>query len=280
MKNLKIIIPAILLLSGCSATDIIDKVDNKGNSDNATAIVSNEELANNKEISVDACDLSGEREANVKVNIGYDDREYYAYTNENSQLVYVEASEIELQDDDTEDVTSQGRYCSDEAKVPGVEADDLDEGHAIADSLGGVSNAYNITPEESTLNRHGAQADMEEQIREAEATGQEVTDFKYSIEYPDTETQIPSKYSVSFAIDGTEVTYDFENTYDGEVSSSYDDSTTADSETSENSSSDDSDVVYENCTEVKEEGAAPLHEDDPGYSSKLDRDGDGEACSL
>ena len=37
-------------------------------------------------------------------------------------------------------------------------------------------------------------------------------------------------------------------------------------------------VHYKNCDEVKEAGAAPLREGDPGYSSKLDRDGDGVAC--
>lgn len=37
-------------------------------------------------------------------------------------------------------------------------------------------------------------------------------------------------------------------------------------------------VVYKNCTDVRAAGAAPLHEEDPGYSRKLDRDGDGVAC--
>ena len=37
-------------------------------------------------------------------------------------------------------------------------------------------------------------------------------------------------------------------------------------------------IVYKNCTEVRAAGAAPLHKDDPGYSGKLDRDGDGVAC--
>ncbi|WP_317968964.1 excalibur calcium-binding domain-containing protein [Paenibacillus sp. CCS19] len=37
-------------------------------------------------------------------------------------------------------------------------------------------------------------------------------------------------------------------------------------------------VVYNNCTDVRAAGAAPLHQDDPGYSKKLDRDGDGVAC--
>ncbi|MBM7663980.1 hypothetical protein JOC25_000436 [Solibacillus kalamii] len=72
------------------------------------------------------------------------------------------ANEIILQDDHNEPVLSSGRYYPDEAKVPGVESDVLDEGHVIADSLGGVSNAYNITPQNSTLNRHGNQAYMED----------------------------------------------------------------------------------------------------------------------
>lgn len=37
-------------------------------------------------------------------------------------------------------------------------------------------------------------------------------------------------------------------------------------------------VVYKNCAEVRAAGKAPLHRGDPGYSSALDRNGDGEAC--
>nr|WP_236024451.1 DUF1524 domain-containing protein [Bifidobacterium pluvialisilvae] len=47
--------------------------------------------------------------------------------------------------------------------------------------------------------------------------------------------------------------------------------------TSSNSSS-DSNVTYRNCAAVRAAGKAPLHRGDPGYSSKLDRDGDGVAC--
>jgi hypothetical protein len=112
-------------------------------------------------LEVDGGDLSGYRQPNVVVEIGFGDREYWAFTNEYGQLVRVIADEIILQDDSNESVLSSGRYYSDEAKVPGVESDVLDEGHIIADSLGGVSNAYNITPQESTLNRHGDQAYME-----------------------------------------------------------------------------------------------------------------------
>ena len=78
---------------------------------------------------VDGGDLSGERQALVVVDIGFGDREYYAFTNGYGQLVRVVADEIVLQDDDNEPVLSTGRYFRDEAKVPGVESPDLDEGH-------------------------------------------------------------------------------------------------------------------------------------------------------
>lgn len=35
---------------------------------------------------------------------------------------------------------------------------------------------------------------------------------------------------------------------------------------------------YSSCKEARAAGAAPLHRGDPGYSSDLDRDGDGVAC--
>jgi hypothetical protein len=37
-------------------------------------------------------------------------------------------------------------------------------------------------------------------------------------------------------------------------------------------------VYYANCTAVRAAGAAPIHRGDPGYASKLDRDGDGIGC--
>jgi micrococcal nuclease len=39
-----------------------------------------------------------------------------------------------------------------------------------------------------------------------------------------------------------------------------------------------SNVHYNNCTEVKKAGKAPIRRGEPGYSSKLDRDNDGIAC--
>ena len=37
-------------------------------------------------------------------------------------------------------------------------------------------------------------------------------------------------------------------------------------------------VSYKNCDAVRAAGAAPIYEGQPGYSKKLDRDGDGIAC--
>ena len=169
-----------------------------------------------KLIEVDGGDLSGYREPNVVVDIGYGDRKYWGFTNEYGQLVRVVAEEIILQDDSNEPVLSSGRYYSDEAKVPGVESDVLDEGHIIADSLGGVSNAYNITPQNSTLNRHGDQAYMENEIRRAGGA----TKFEASITYPNTETQIPSGYQYIYTIKGNVITDIFENVNPDEVNES------------------------------------------------------------
>lgn len=160
-----------------------------------------------KKITIDGGDLSGSRQANVVVDIGFGDRKYWAFTNEHGQLVRVIAKKIVLQDDETEDVTRDGRYYSDEAKVPGVERADLDEGHIIADSLGGVSNAYNITPQDSTLNRHGDQAYMEDVIRKAGGA----MNFEAQITYPNTSTMIPSAYQYTYTVRGNTVVDRFKN---------------------------------------------------------------------
>ena len=176
----------------------------------------NELFSGYKLIEVDGGDLSGYREPNVVVDIGYGDREYWAFTNEYGQLVRVIADEIILQDDSNEPVLSSGRYYSDEAKVPGVESDVLDEGHIIADSLGGVSNAYNITPQDSTLNRHGDQAYMEDAIRSAGGA----TNFEAIITYPNTETQIPSSYQYTYTLMGNVIVDTFDNVNPDEVNAS------------------------------------------------------------
>ncbi|MBM7697538.1 hypothetical protein JOD44_002704 [Salimicrobium jeotgali] len=206
-------------------------------------------------------------------------------TNEHGQLVKVVAEGIVPQDDASEPVLSNGRYFWDEAKVPGVESDTLDEGHVIADSLGGVSNAYNITPQESTLNRHGDQAYLEDAIRNAGGA----TDFEAIITYPDTETQIPSKYQYTYTIQGNEVVDTFDNVNPDDVNESL--GLTEDDDSSESSPSfeptttaEEGDVSSVDANgngqvtiqEAKDAGfSMPITSDHWLYEYMQDRDGDG-----
>ena len=70
-----------------------------------------------------------------------------------------------------------------------------------------VSNAYNITPQNSTLNRHGDQAYMEKVIRDAGGC----SDFEAIITYPDTTTQIPNHYKYTYTILGNVIVDEFDN---------------------------------------------------------------------
>ncbi len=106
-------------------------------------------LQNNTLVERDACSTDGSREANAKADIGYADREYYAYTNEYSQLVYVTASQLVQQYKSEEN--SDNRYCSAQANVYDL-ATGYNRGHVIGDQLGGVSNAYNIFPQLEYVN--------------------------------------------------------------------------------------------------------------------------------
>lgn len=238
----------------------------------------NELFKGYKLIEVDGGDLSGYRESSVVVDIGYGDREYWAFTNEYGQLVRVVADEIILQDDDSEPVLSSGRYYPDEAKVPGVESEVLDEGHIIADSLGGVSNAYNITPQDSTLNRHGDQAYMEEVIRSAGGA----TNFEAIITYPNTKTQIPSSYHYTYTMNGNVITDSFENVNPDKVNESLG---LTDSEPSDSSSSNTNDDISSIDTngngivtiaEAKAAGfSMPITSDHWLYKYMRDNDNDG-----
>lgn len=166
-------------------------------------------LVGNAEIEVDECDLSGERQSSVKVDIGAGDRQYYGYTNKNGQLVYTYADSLKLQDSSREKLLD-GRYCSDEAAVPGTESSNYDQGHVIGDALGGVSNAYNITPQLSYLNQTEIN-NLEIEMQDILYNGGTVSNFSTKIFYPDSKTQIPSRYEISYVLNGEQRDYTFEN---------------------------------------------------------------------
>ena len=228
-------------------------------------------------LTVDGGNRNGNRQSLVAVDIGFGNRVYWGLTNEYGQLVHVIAEEIILQNDDTEAVNSDGRYYPDEANVPGTEHPDLDQGHIIADSLGGVANAYNITPQDSILNRHGDQAYMEKVIRDAGGC----TEFIATITYPDTTTQTPNKYHYEYVLMGNKIIDEFENKNpEGDtVSNSVPNGA---SETSTTSGIDDIkqvDINNNGQVTIKEAKTAgysmPITSDHWLYPYMDDRDGDG-----
>lgn len=225
-------------------------------------------------IEVEGGDTNGERHPNVAVDIGFGDREYWAFTNEYGQLVRVTAEEIIPQDDAAEPVLPNGRYYNDEADVPGTERKDLDQGHIIADSLGGVSNAYNITPQNSILNRHGDQAYMEKVIRDAGGC----TNFEAIITYPDTSTQIPSHYHYTYTLGGNVIVEDFDNVNPDEVNRPVTDKGRKFDRTGSRdiTSIDRNGDGQVSIAEAKDAGfQMPITKDHWLYSYMDDRDGDG-----
>ena len=90
MRNQKWIIKTFLILlittlTGCSMPQKTETVSK-------SEVIYEEQPVTDSEytiITIDGGDLSGERQANVKVDIGFGDRVYWAYTNKYGQLVKV-----------------------------------------------------------------------------------------------------------------------------------------------------------------------------------------------
>ncbi len=285
MKKSFLAIILCIFLTGCGVLAIETQGD-AGSPENQKGFLAAENSKGSQDsqfegyrvIEVDGGDRSGTREANVAVDIGYGDREYWAFTNEYGQLVRVIAEEIILQDDKTEPVTPDGRYYRDEAKVPGTELAGYDQGHVIADSLGGVSNAYNITPQNSALNRHGDQAYMEKVIRDAGGC----TDFEATITYPDTKTQIPSHYHYTYTLMGNTIEEDFDNIDPDKANRTLIESQKTQASVSPDADGHDISAIDTNGdgqVTIKEAKAAgfkmPITKDHWLYKYMDDRDGDG-----
>jgi hypothetical protein len=149
----------------------------------------------------------------------------------------------------------------------------------------GVSNAYNITPQDSTLNRHGDQAYMEKSIRDAGGA----TDFEAIITYPNTETQIPSSYQYTYTLRGNVIVDTFDNVNPDEVNESLgltdsEPSISKSSNINSTNSNTDGDISSidtdgSGLVTIKEAKAAgfnmPITSDHWLYSHMRDNDGDG-----
>jgi hypothetical protein len=276
-QNWLVILLIGIILTGCSPQQPEGQTQQSVQYSKTTENTAEKELSFDgyKKIEVDGGDLNGHREANAAVDIGFGDREYWAFTNEHGQLVRVVADKIILQDDKAEPVKPSGRYYDGQAKVPGTERSDMDKGHVIADSLGGVSNAYNITPQNSILNRHGDQAYMEKVIRDAGGC----TNFEAIITYPDTTTQIPSHYHYTYTLNGNVITEDFDNVNPDKVNNpnSSDSQSPPIKESHDISSIDKNGDGQVTIAEAKAAGfKMPITKDHWLYRYMDDRDGDGK----
>ncbi len=220
-----ILIFAILIVAGVKTSignDLLEVIGDYSSPVSSTAINSSDanavtdkiiepnidQLISNTEVYVDSCDTNGERQPNVKANIGYGSREYYGYTNEYSQLVYVQADSLQLQNSSTEPLVG-GRYCDAQANVGGASGN-YNRGHGIGDALGGDSNAYNIFPQLSSVNG-GDYNDIEMNLQSALYNGGSVTNFELKLTYPNSSTNIPSRYTMSYSLNGEYKEHKFNN---------------------------------------------------------------------
>lgn len=161
-----------------------------------------EELFDNEELKVSTCSYNVSRKPNVKVNIGYGSRQYFAYTNEYGQLAYISADEIIVQDESTESVNDSGQYCDGPAQISGDSGTTAKT--VISDSLGAASNSYNVIP---AGNVYSGLESIENEIL---ANGG-ATEFKAYFTYETTDSTTPHMISISYKIGSQLVEYNFNN---------------------------------------------------------------------
>ena len=134
---------------------------------------------------------------------------------------------------------------------------------------------------DSTLNRHGDQAYMEDSIRKANGA----TNFVAEIIYPNTKTQIPSEYKYTYTLKGNIINDNFPNLnpdkYNNDNNVNQEEIETP---TTNNNSSDNFDVSSIDTngngtvtiSEAKKAGISmPVCKGDPLYKYMRDNDGDG-----
>lgn len=83
---------------------------------------------------------------------------------------------------------------------------------------------------------------------------------------------------IIFTTDGKKITVNKGDSVSGESSSVSKVNLSVEVKPTEIPKQNDTKVVYNNCSEVRAAGKAPIKRGQPGYSGKLDRDGDGIAC--
>jgi len=76
-------------------------------------------------------------------------------------------------------------------------------GHILADSLGGSRHMDNIVPMTTRINQPGGEwFRMEEGLRSALQEGRRVTNFEVIVRYPSSNSMTPSRFRVSYEING------------------------------------------------------------------------------
>ncbi len=167
------------------------------------------ELLKNEEHIVDSCNTD-QLISNVKVNIGTGKREYYAYTNEYSQLVYITASELVASNNVVDKGETNNSYCKNE------DNDSYNEKkytptYIINSTVGGINNRYNQLLISNNLTRDEEFSNMYQTITKLLNSNKKISNFEIRIYYSHSQDEEPERIQVSFYEGYNEYAYDFKN---------------------------------------------------------------------